>query len=104
VTPYEAGFFKIEAEIANKGYLPTNVTQQAVLNRTAKTVKTSLKLTGAELIMGEETIDLGHLRGNMTEGETLEWMVKATGQSSPKAVITTVSEKGGTTRKSITLK
>ena len=103
ITPLEAGFFKIVASIQNQGYLPTNVTQQAIRNRTAKTVKAVISLTGAKLVMGKKEIDMGHLRGNRSLPEKAEWMVKSTGSMTSTAVIKAVSEKGGTDTKKVTL-
>jgi hypothetical protein len=95
-TPAESGFMKVTATVQNQGYLPTNVTDQAIRNRTAKTVKVSISLEGAELVFGEETVDIGHLQGNRSLPETVEWMIKSTGRGTPNVVVTAVSEKGGT--------
>jgi len=100
----ENGYFKIRASIQNQGYLPTNVTQQAILNRTAKTVKAVITLYGAELASGKEKVDLGHLPGNRSLPVTVEWLVKATGRTTPIATIKAISEKGGTHTRKITLR
>ena len=117
VFPGDAGYYKIVANIQNQGVLPTNVTQHALLNRMAKTVKTTISLTRATLVMGKESVDLGHLPGNLVQTgrrrrqapsappvKEVEWMVKATGGSAPTVVIKAISEKGGTHTKKITLK
>ena len=108
VASFEAGFFKVTAKIQNQGFLPTNVTQQAIRNRTAKTVKVNLTLNGARLIMGKENVDLGHLPGNSVRSsspvQTVEWMVQASEKKAPTAVIKALSEKGGTHTIEITLK
>jgi hypothetical protein len=107
VTPGESGYFKVTAKIQNQGFLPTNVTRQAIKNQMAKTVKAVISLNDAELAAGKETIDLGHLPGNTpreaSETHTVEWMVKSTG-GSPKATVKVVSEKGGTDSKQLDLK
>jgi hypothetical protein len=107
VTPGEAGYFKIAAKIQNQGFLPTNVTQQAVRNRTAKTVKATISLAGATLVMGKARVDVGHLRGHTPRSsspvQTVEWMVKASSKKAPTAVINVISEKGGTHTKKLTL-
>jgi hypothetical protein len=92
----ESGIMKITARVQNQGYLPTNVTDQAIRNRTAKTVKVSIELNGAELVFGDETVDIGHLQGNRSEPETVEWMIRSTGGGTPRVTVTAVSEKGGT--------
>jgi hypothetical protein len=108
VEPGEAGYSKITASIHNQGLLPTNVTQQAIKNQTAKTVKVFISLNGAEMIMGKKTTDLGHLPGHTSLDpspvQSVEWMVKATRTGNPSAVIKVVSEKGGTHAKKISLK
>jgi hypothetical protein len=92
----ESGFLKITAKVQNQGYLPTNVTEQAIRNRMAKTVKVSISLEGAELVFGDETQDVGHLAGNRAEPVTVEWMIRRTGRGQPAVRVTAVSEKGGT--------
>ena len=107
VTPGESGYFKVVASIQNQGFLPTNVTQQAIRNQTAKTVKATISLTGATLAAGKEKVDLEHLPGNTPQSpspiKTVEWMVKATGKAAPTVVIKAISEKGGTDTKKLTL-
>ena len=107
VTPGESGYFKIVASIQNRGFLPTNITQQAIRNKTAKTVKVTISLTGAILAVGKAKVDLGHLTGNTPRSpsptNTVEWMVKATGKAAPTVVIKAISEKGGTDTKKLTL-
>ncbi|MCP4727644.1 MAG: hypothetical protein GY863_21575, partial [bacterium] len=102
VTPLGSDFYKITAEIQNQGYLPTNVTQQAVINQTAKTVKAEISLRNAELVTDNMVIDLGHMRGNRSEPVKVEWIVKTTGRS-PRAVVKAVSEKGGTDTKEVSI-
>ena len=92
----ESGYMRITAKVQNQGYLPTNVTQQAIRNETAKTVKVFISLEGAELVFGDETQDVGHLAGNHSEPVTVEWMIRTTGQRRPMVIVTAVSEKGGT--------
>ena len=108
VIPGDAGYYKITASIQNQGYLPTNVTQHAIQNGTAKTVKVFLSLNGASLEMGQAAVDIGHLTGTTSSlnppTETVEWMVKASKKGSPSAVIKVVSEKGGTVEKKIAFK
>jgi len=104
VTPGEAGYFKIEASIQNQGYLPTNVTQQAVRNETAKTVKAVISLNGAELVTGKEVTDIGHLRGNKSLPVTVEWMVRSTSGTASSVTVKAVSEKGGTDMRELILK
>jgi hypothetical protein len=101
-TPGESGYQRITAKIQNQGYLPTNVTEQAIRNETAKAVRVSISLEGAELVFGEETVDIGHLQGNRSEPVTVEWMIRATGRGQPRVVVKAVSEKGGTDSMALT--
>jgi hypothetical protein len=94
-TQIESGINKITAKIQNQGYLPTNVTEQAIRNETAKTVKVSISLDRAQLVFGEETVDVGHLPGNRSLPETVEWIIRSTGGGAPIVTVTAVSEKGG---------
>ena len=95
-TPVGSGFFRITAKVQNQGYLPTNVTEQAIRNETAKPVRASISLDGAELVFGDETVDVGHLAGNRSEPVLVEWMIKSSGGGQPQVVVTALSEKGGT--------
>ena len=93
----------MEDEIQNQGYLPTNVTEQAIANGTAKTVKAGITLVGADLMMGDGEADLGHLPGNRSLPVTVEWLVRTDGSTTPTAVIRAVSEKGGTHSRKLSL-
>ena len=101
MTPGDAGYAKVTARVQNQGYLPTNVTTQAIRNETAKPVRVSISLDGAELVFGDQTVDIGHLAGNHAEPVTVEWMIKASGRGQPGVVVTAVSEKGGTDSRSL---
>jgi hypothetical protein len=106
--PGDAGYFKVTAQIQNQGFLPTNITQQAIRNLTAKTVKATILLENASLVSGKETVDLGHLAGNTPRSassiEMVEWMVKAGARGTPKATVKVISEKAGTHTEEIVLK
>jgi hypothetical protein len=107
VTSEESGYFKIVTSIQNQGFLPTNATQLAIRHKIAKTVKATISTSGATLVLGKETVDLGHLPGNTPRSsspiKTAEWMVKSTGSGAPTVVIKAVSEKGGTDTRKVTL-
>jgi len=100
------GCFRIRIDVQNQGYLPSHVTQQAVRNQTAKTVKTRLRLTNAELVMGKPDEDLGHLPANtprtVSPVKTVEWLVRATGDM-PQITVVVFSEKGGTDTRTLRL-
>jgi hypothetical protein len=89
------GVYKVEAQIVNTGWLPTNVTEVAKRIKRASPVVAEIQLPeGAELVIGHEKITLGHLEGHSAKlllprvvGEEIvdksrahvEWVVK-TGQ------------------------
>lgn len=87
----------------SKRFLPTNVTQQAIRNQTAKTVKVVISLQGAKLVSGKETVDIGHLRGDRALPTTVEWMARATGKAALEVEVKAISEKGGTDTRRITV-
>jgi len=103
----EAGFVRITASVRNMGFLPTNVTQHAVKNETAKPVKVFLSLNGAELVGGKKEQELGHLSGNTPRSvspvKNLEWVVRKTRESEASFEIKVVSEKGGTVKRKVSL-
>ncbi|MBS3819021.1 hypothetical protein KGY73_05905 [bacterium] len=103
----DAGFVRITAGLRNMGFLPTNVTQHAVNNETAKPVKVFLSSNGAELVGGKKEQELGHLPGNTPRSvspvENLEWVVRTTRESGASVEIKVVSQKGGTVKRKVSL-
>lgn len=103
----EAGFVRITASVRNMGFLPTNVTQHAVKNETAKPVKVFLSLNGAEMVGGKKEQELGYLSGNTPRSvspvKNLEWVIRTTRESGTSFEIKVVSEKGGTVKKKVAL-
>ena len=105
------GLIEIQVELANVGYLPTNLTKRAIDASIAVPVRAMADLRDAELISGERRVDLGHLQGMRDAGRDgsldsrrlIEYIVRITG---PKPVfkITVRSEKGGTARREIQLR
>ncbi len=58
------GLYKVRAVAANRGFLPTNVTAQALKAKIAKKVTMEIEVgDDAELIMGRKKLELGHLEG-----------------------------------------
>jgi hypothetical protein len=99
--------FKVTAEIANVGYLPTHITQRGLDNRTAVPVRAIVELQDAELVSGKPRIDLGHVKGSRDTDRpqgrhesrrTIDYTVRRTG-GSPRLTLTVISEKGGTARR-----
>ncbi len=62
VTPLEADLYKVEAVIANHGYLPTNISQEAIKLDLKQPIKVSLE-GDFQLISGEKIIEVDQLAG-----------------------------------------
>jgi len=105
--PLGADLYRIRAVVENRGYLPTNVSAQAIKQKVAKPVLATISLDGIELVMGEPTQALGHLAGRSerrsewspwghawgSPRRTAEWLVRG-----PEAAMVTIearSEKAG---------
>jgi murein tripeptide amidase MpaA len=109
--------YRLTAVVVNEGFLPTNVTQKAIENRLAKPVLATLKLEGAELLIGKPRVELGHIPGKEAfssrfsfqpvsspqNKKTVQWLIRGE-KKDPVAEITIESQKAGTTRKKISLR
>ena len=115
--PLGDGLFRLTVTVVNEGYLPTNVTQKAIDNGLAKPVLAKIKLEGAELLIGESKVLLGHIPGNApasssrfrSRGSTLpgniktvQWLVKGK-KKGATAEILIESQKAGRTQKKVFL-
>jgi hypothetical protein len=114
-TKLGTGIYQVRAVVGNAGYLPTNLSDVAVQNKVAKPVKVTLSVEGGEIVMNPTTADLGNLAGRnerlhpyspwgqiwTATTKPVEWLVKLAGGGS--ITVTSVSEKGGTDRKTITV-
>ena len=113
----EDGVYKVTALVGNRGYLPTNLTDEAFKLKVVKPVKVCLE--GAKLLSGkaEEKIESlsGYSRtatgvffyGNITTSASapakkkLSWIVQ--GKAGDVLKLTAANEKAGTKTKEITL-
>ena len=105
--------WKLRAEVANTGYLPTNLSDVALENAVAKPVTVAVE--GAEVVMNPARADLGHLAGRnqrlypwspwgqqwSPSAKPVEWLLRAT--TGTEVTVSAVSEKGGTHCASVTL-
>jgi hypothetical protein len=58
------GLYRVSAAAKNQGFLPTNITEQALKAKVAKKVTIEIELGGvAELVMGRGKQELDHLEG-----------------------------------------
>jgi murein tripeptide amidase MpaA len=106
--------FRITVVIVNEGFLPTYVTQKAIQNRLAKPIFATLKLEGAELLIGKPKVELGHIEGNTPVSsrsgfrrstdpqnkKTVQWLVRVIERGAVAHVLVK-SQKAGTTKKKV---
>ena len=108
VTALGAGLFKIEAVVENQGFLPTNITDQAVKMKAVEPVKVQLVFgDDVELVSGSQTADLGHLAGWADRryeynrfsrwgpiAKKIEWVVRAPGAGTTVELVATSTRAG----------
>ena len=111
--------YKVSAQIANTGFMSTNVTKMAVKIKVAKPVLAEIKLPeGAELVIGHEKVDLGHLEGRSAKlllprvigadvvdktRSSVEWVIKTKTEEPLEVTIETRCPRAGTDRKKVIL-
>ncbi len=82
VTHVDGSVYRVSAVIANAGYLPTNLTDMAIREERADTVKVSLTGDGVEMVLGGPEVDLGHLSGRSER--TAAWSPFGSGWGTPR--------------------
>lgn len=103
----EGDLWRITAWVRNDGFLPTNLSKQAIATKQARPVTVELTLEGATLVSGAARQSLGHLPGrSVDEGPTWRapeatastgtatWVVQGT----PQGSIVARSPKAGVAR------
>ena len=70
------GVYRIRARVANRGHLPTSVTNKGRQLRRLRSVRVEFHPDGCALLSQGGHHDLGHLAG-VTGSRSLEWFVKA---------------------------
>jgi hypothetical protein len=103
-TPIVGNAVSLKVIVENQGFLPTNITQQAIKIAVAKPVIAKIELKNAVIIEGKEKMRLGNIPGNQYRYQmrsfpdnerSVCWILKKTGKNA-EATITVISEKGGT--------
>ena len=111
--------YKVSAQVANTGFMSTNVTKMAVKIKVAKSVLAEVKLPeGAELVIGHEKVDLGHLEGRSAKlllprvigadvvdktRSSVEWVIKTETDEPLEVTIETRCPRAGVDRKKVIL-
>lgn len=105
----EGGVYRLEAVVANDGYLPTHITRRALATGVVDGVHLELTLPeGCTLVSGASSADLGHLAGRDTRrgpydpwrrpwGEStrvVEWVVRFEGEPKPVHLIARAPKAG----------
>ncbi len=68
VTSEADNTFRVRVDVENVGYLPTNITQRALLAEVAVPVRAIAELTNAKFVEGNGRVDIGHLKGSRDGG------------------------------------
>jgi Zinc carboxypeptidase len=101
------GSLRVEASVANVGWMPTATAHARDALRIAKPVRVRIDLENATLVDGERTIDLGVLPGAHDaepDARTVAWTVRVADPGLPAfATVVVTSEKAGTARERIRL-
>ncbi|MBT7346816.1 hypothetical protein HN807_07010, partial [Candidatus Bathyarchaeota archaeon] len=111
--------FKVSAQVANTGFMSTNVTKMAVKIKVAKPVLAEIRLSdGAELVTGHEKVDLGHLEGRSAKlmlprviggdvvdktRSSVEWVIKTASDELVEVTVEARCPRAGTSRVRVTL-
>jgi hypothetical protein len=116
--PFGDGFFRIAVGVENRGYLPTNLTDQALSLGIARPVTVRLDPgPHAERLMGDETRAVGHLAGRVTRrtlydpwrrpwgdaGHRVEWLVRLADADRAELTVRVEAEKGGADERALTI-
>ncbi len=115
VEELEEGVYRIQALLANHGYLPTNITNRARAVEAVNEDRAFLHVPeGAELLFGKAEQEIGFLEGYMN-GQKAAWGTPAPARSAARVSwvvrapegtqleLTLKSERGGTVRQNVTL-
>lgn len=111
--------FKVSAQVANTGFMSTNVTKMAVKIKVAKPVLAEIRIPdGAELVTGHEKVDMGHLEGRSAKlmlprviggdvvdktRSSVEWVIKTVTDEPVEVTVEARCPRAGTSRVNITL-
>jgi hypothetical protein len=113
------GLFKIEAVVANYGFLPTYISEVAVTNKRDYPIIVSLEIENGSIVSGRKRQLLGHLEGNAPRSpgyflfaggsrqlpsKKVEWVIKKSSGTPANVTLTASCKKAGKDTKTLTLK
>lgn len=114
VTAVGGNVFKVEAQVANRGYLPTNVTQVAIKLKETQPVAVTLSGDALRIVAGKAKQDLGQIKGRGSGGMAIwgnssspvteawaEWVVQA--EPGARVTVAVKHDRGGSVSKQATL-
>jgi murein tripeptide amidase MpaA len=94
--PLGDGIYRIAVAVRNDGYLPTNVTKQAIKMNQARPVVAQIQLGEADkLLVGDQRQEIGHISGYGGRRK-VEWTIRFAGEV--RATVEISSKKAGTVR------
>lgn len=94
--PLAADTWRICVAVRNDGYLPTNVTQQAIRMKQARSLVARIELgSGDEVLTGDVRQEIGHLEGYGGRCK-VEWIVRSAGE--PSGTIEVAGQRAGRVR------
>lgn len=99
---------RVEARVANVGWMATATAHAVEELRTAKPVQVRIELTNADVVSGDEEVALGVFQGTRTgsiDAKAVGWSVRVRDTGQPaSATLVVVSEKAGTVRETLDLR
>jgi hypothetical protein len=101
VTSHGAGIFRIKAQVANTGYLPTSLAH-GVVSRAVKPTMVQLGVDPADIIAGNDKTNFFQALPGSGGLQSYEWIVK--GKPGASVTLKVMSQKGGTETTTFTLK
>ncbi len=99
--PLGAGLYRVKAEVANTGYLPT-ATAHGVTSRSVAPVMVQLDVAPDAIVSGDPKTNFIAALAGSGRRQAYQWIVRA--KPGQPLVLTVVSQKGGRAERSVTLK
>jgi hypothetical protein len=101
VTNLGGGLFRIKAEVANSGFLPTAMAQ-GVVSRSVKPTMVQLGVAPENIVSGDAKTSFFQALAGSGRSQKYEWIIK--GKPGETVTLKVVSQKGGADSANLTLK